>query len=566
MATYEWGQLPWRKLEVAVFKLQRRIYRASQAHDRRRVHKLQRLLLKSRAAKYLAVRRVTQDNPGKRTAGVDGVTALTPRQRQQVVERFDMLPAGRPARRVWIPKAGTTELRPLSIPTLYGRAQQALVKQVLEPEWEARFEPNSYGFRPGRSVHDAIGAIFSAIKTQPKYCLDADIAKCFDRIEQPALLRKLQTFPQLSRPIRRWLRAGVLDDGVFTATEAGTGQGSILSPLLANVALHGMEDYIRNHFPTRAYFGPPGGRYAVNWKPQLIKYADDFIILHRDKTAIQYCQELATEWLQGMGLELHPTKTRLAHTLELEGGQAGFTFLGFEIRQYPVSRHNAKGGCKTLIKPSPEAIKRHYAQLCEIIRNNQAARQENLIGQLNPVIAGWSKYYSAVVSKAVFQRLDHLLYLRLARWARSRHPHKGQRWVTHKYWRLDEGKGWCFGTREGMVPNHHSTVPIMRHCKVRGTASPFNGDWHYWATRRGNYPGIPHRVAILLCGQHGRCGHCGLVFLPEAFLEVHHRNQQRGDNSYRNLVAVHRHCHDQLHGGRRDQSHWDGTYDKSRPA
>ena len=179
-ATYEWRQLPWRKLEVAVFKLQRRIYRASQANDRRRVHKLQRLLLKSRAAKYLAVRRVTQDNHGKRTAGVDGVTALTPVQRQHVVERFDTLPTGQPARRVWIPKAGTTELRPLSIPTLYDRAQQALIKQVLEPEWEAKFEPNSYGFRPGRSVHDAIGAIFNAIKTQPKYCLDADIAKCFD--------------------------------------------------------------------------------------------------------------------------------------------------------------------------------------------------------------------------------------------------------------------------------------------------------------------------------------------------------------------------------------------------
>ena len=182
-ATYEWRQVPWRKLEVTVFKLQRRIYRASQANDRRRVHKLQRLLLKSRAAKYLAVRRVTQDNHGKRTAGVDGVTALTPAQRQQVVERFDRLPTGQPARRVWIPKAGTAELRPLSIPTLYDRAQQALIKHVLEPEWEAKLEPNSYGFRPGRSVHDAVGAIFNAIKTQPKYCLDADIAKCFDRIE-----------------------------------------------------------------------------------------------------------------------------------------------------------------------------------------------------------------------------------------------------------------------------------------------------------------------------------------------------------------------------------------------
>jgi RNA-directed DNA polymerase len=179
-ATYEWRQVPWRKLEVTVFKLQRRIYRASQANDRKRVHKLQRLLVKSRAAKYLAVRRVTQDNRGKQTAGVDGITALTPVQRQPVVEQFDTLPTGKPARRVWIPKPGTTALRPLSIPTLYDRAYQALLKQVVDPEWEAKFAPNSYGFRPGRSVHDAIGAIFSAIKTQSKYCLDADIATCFD--------------------------------------------------------------------------------------------------------------------------------------------------------------------------------------------------------------------------------------------------------------------------------------------------------------------------------------------------------------------------------------------------
>jgi len=565
-APYEWRQLPWRKLEVAVFKLQRRIYRASQANDRRRVHKLQRLLLQSRAAKYLAVRRVTQDNHGKRTAGVDGVTALTPRQRQQVVERFATLPTGQPARRVWIPKAGTAELRPLSIPTLYDRAHQALVKQVLEPEWEAKFEPNSYGFRPGRSVHDAIGAIFNAIKTQPKYCLDADIAKCFDRIDQTALLRKLQTFPQLNRPIRRWLRAGVLDNGVFTATEAGTGQGSILSPLLANVALHGVADHIRSHFPTRTYCGPPGGRRAVNWKPQLIKSADDFIILHRDQAVIHQCQQLVTEWLQKLGLELHPPKTHLAHTLDPEGGKAGFDFLGFEIRQYPVSHHNAKGGCKTLIKPSRDAIKRHYAQLCTIIRNNRAARQENLIGQLNPVIAGWSQYYRAVVSKAVFQRLDNALYLRLARWARRRHPHQGRRWIAHKYWRIEEGKGWCFGTREGRVLTHHSNTPIIRHSKVKGAASPFDGDWRYWAARREHYPGVSRRVATLLQLQHGRCGYCDLVFLPEAFLEAHPRTQQRGATSWRNLVAVHRHCHDQLHGGRRDQSHWDGTDDKSRPA
>jgi RNA-directed DNA polymerase len=258
--------------------------------------------------------------------------------------------------------------------------------------------------------------------------------------------------------------------------------------------------------------------------------------------------------LQHLGLALHPTKTRIAHTLLPEGGKAGFDFLGFEVRQYPVSQYNAKRGFKTLIKPSRTAVKRHYAHFGAIIRKNQAARQEDLIEQLNPVIVGWGRYYSAVVSKAVFQRLDNLLYLRLAGWARYHHPRKGRRWIARKYWRFEEGLGWRFGPQNGKLLAQHSAVPIVRHSKVKGAASPFDGNWRYWAARRGSYPGISPRVATLLRNQHGRCGYCGLVFLPEALLEVHHRNQHPGDNSYRNLVAVQRHCHDQIHGGRRDRS------------
>jgi RNA-directed DNA polymerase len=236
LATYEWGQLPWRKLEVAVFKLQKRIYKASQAGEVRRVHRLQRLLLKSRAAKLLAVRRVTQDNRGKHTAGVDGIKSLTPKQRLAVAQQLDVLPTGKPARRIGIPKPSKDEQRPRSIPTLYDRARQALGKQALEPEWEAKFEPNSYGFRPGRSAHDAIGAIYTAINKQPKYVLDADIAKCFDRIDREALLRKTGTFPTLRRLIKRWLHAGIIDNGTYIETDRGTQQGSVLSPLLANIA------------------------------------------------------------------------------------------------------------------------------------------------------------------------------------------------------------------------------------------------------------------------------------------------------------------------------------------
>src|SRR5712691_2235211 len=389
-ATYDWHHIPWRKLEIAVFKLERRIFKASQAGDVRRVHRLQKLLLKSRAARLLAVRRVTQDNQGKHTAGIDGIKSLAPHQRQALADNLGKLPIGSPTRRVWIPKPGKDEQRPLSIPTLHDRALQALVKLALEPEWEARFEPNSYGFRPGRSVHDAIGAIFIAIEKQPKYALDADIAKCFDRIDQQALLRKIKTFPTLNRLIKAWLQAGVLDHGVFAETTAGTPQGGVLSPLLANIALHGLEEFIRTHFPARTRRNPEQPGRQLHWQPQVIRYADDLVILHRDRTVIEQCRRLTQAWLQDIGLELSEQKTRIAHTLEKAEGAAGFNFLGFHVCQYRASKYNtARGrGFKTLIRPSHEAMKRHWAALSAQISQHKAAKQANLIGILNPIIAG----------------------------------------------------------------------------------------------------------------------------------------------------------------------------------
>jgi RNA-directed DNA polymerase len=207
---YEWNALPWKQIERRVFKLQKRIYQASQRGDTATVHKLQRLLLRSWSAKQLAVRQVTQDNQGKRTAGIDGVKSLPPPQRQALAASLSIHHPARPTRRVWIPKPGNpTEQRLLGIPVMRDRANQALVKLALEPEWEARFEPNSYGFRPGRSGHDAIQAIFACICRQPKYVLDADIAKCFDQIGHQALLTKLATFPVLRRCIRGWLQVSL---------------------------------------------------------------------------------------------------------------------------------------------------------------------------------------------------------------------------------------------------------------------------------------------------------------------------------------------------------------------
>src|SRR5437899_1253113 len=208
----DWAQAPWRKLEQHVYRLQKRIYKAQSRGNVKAVHSLQRLLLKSQSARMLAVRRVTQDNQGKKTAGIDGIKAVGPMIRLLFVEKLrdHKTIKARPVRRVLIPKPGKEEMRPLGIPVMLDRAHQALAKLALEPQWEARFEPNSYGFRPGRSAHDAIEAIYQWIKMRDKYVLDADIKGCFDNIDHQALLDKLDTIPAIRHAVKAWLKAGVM--------------------------------------------------------------------------------------------------------------------------------------------------------------------------------------------------------------------------------------------------------------------------------------------------------------------------------------------------------------------
>ncbi|HKF38366.1 MAG TPA: group II intron reverse transcriptase/maturase, partial [Ktedonobacteraceae bacterium] len=385
-----WRELPWRKLEQYVYRVQKRIYRASQRGNRRQVEKRQKLLLKSEAARLVAVRRVTQDNQGKKTAGVDGVKSVPPKERLLMVKelhtrRWNNRKKPHPANRVWLPKPGKAEQRPLGIPTMMERAKQALVKMALEPAWEAVFEPNSYGFRPGRSSHDAAEAIFNGSKGKSKFVFDADIKGCFDTIDHEALLKKLSTFPKLTRLIRGWLKAGVLEGQEFTPTEQGTPQGGVISPLLANVALHGMEKVAKEGF---------GKDHSVE-KPILVRYADDFVILHSDKAVLQRVAEKVTTWLADMGLQLSQKKTRITHTRDTCEGNVGFDFLGFTVRQYRVGKtHTGKGtnqkplGYKTLIRPSREAIKRHTQEIRRKLRELRNAPQERVISELNPIIRG----------------------------------------------------------------------------------------------------------------------------------------------------------------------------------
>lgn len=555
---YEWKNLPWRKLDVKVFKLQKRIFRASQHGNVKTLHRLQRLAMTSRAACLLAVRKVTQDNRGKKTAGVDGVKSLTPEARLQLAAKIRTAPyqpTGSPTRRVWIPKPGRQEKRPLGIPTMEERARQALAKIALEPEWEAKFEANSFGFRPGRSAHDAIRYLYHCIADAPRYVLDADIEKCFDRINHAALLQKLGTFPALARVIKHWLKAGVMDGDTLFPTEEGTPQGGVLSPLLANIALYGLQTAIEQAFPASARRHPYTGERLdgarrYQWQPKVIVYADDFVILHQDRRAIEDAKHIAQTWLGQRGLKIKEQKTRITHTLHGELGTPGFDFLGFNIRQYEQGKtgyrhtHHGIRPFRTFIKPSQASKHSHRKSLSQVIRAMRAAPQADLIARLNPLITGWANYHAIGLAKEL-ARMDHVLFQQLKRWTRRRHPKRHWHWVATKYWHPRGGNKWVFCT-----PDHVAILtPHARHVKRQWPVkdgSPFDGDWIYWSSRLGRHPGITPSVARLMHTQGGKCAHCGLYFTPEDVVEKDHivPRSHGGSRHMENIQLLHAHCHD----------------------
>ena len=531
-----WQDILWMKVHRHVFRLQKRIYQATQDGRVRTARKLQKLLMKSWYARLLAVRRITQDNQGKRTAGIDGVKSLMPEKRLALANGLCLDGKAKPLRRTWIPKRGSAEKRPLGIPTQHNRAQQTLVRQALEPEWEAKLSPQTYGFRPGRSCWDAIEAIFHGIKFRPQFALKVDIAKCFDRIGHDALLTKTQTTPVIRRQLKAWLKAGLWENHQLFPTEAGTPQGGSISPLLALIALHGMDEAITRVYP----------------RARVIMYADDCVVLHEDRQVLEHCQHLLMTWLAEIGLTLNEAKSRISHTLE--GDSPGFTFLGFHIRQYRVGKyHSGKGpgghrlGYKTLIKPAKANIESHLAEIGQIIRRSRALPQSGLINQLNPKIRGWANYYRIGVSQVAYARLDHLVWVKLRYWAHRRHSTKTIGWVIERYWHRI-GNRRAFATpptdRDPVHLLTHSEVAIKRHVKVQGNRSPYDGDWVYWSIRQGRHPSASPRLARLLKTQQGRCRYCRLFFQHDDRIEVDHINSDHKDSRYANLQALHGHCHD----------------------
>ncbi|WP_293071098.1 group II intron maturase-specific domain-containing protein [Okeania sp. SIO2B3] len=329
----------------------------------------------------------------------------------------------------------------------------------------------------------------------------------------------------------------------------GTPQGGVISPLLANIALHGMEERLMEFAKTIDLKDPKTGRQK-SWQMKcqdltIVRYADDFVILHEDIKVVLQAKNVIQEWLNQVGLELKPEKTKIAHTLEeYEGNQPGFDFLGFTIRQWKVK--TTKQGFKTLIKPSSKSIKTYYRKLASICDSHKNVPTKALIVKLNPVIRGWANYYSSVVSKEVLTKIDHLLWKRLWRWTSRRHPNKSAKWVKKKYFSgCKETRNWVLNDGEYIL-SQHSDVPIVRHIKVKGNKSPYDGDWTYWSNRIGKYPGVRKEVTTLLKRQKNKCASCGLTFRPTDLLEVDHiiPRSKGGDNTYKNKQLLHRHCHD----------------------
>ncbi len=495
-ATLDWRQIDWRQAEQNVRRLRQRIFTASKAGDLGRVRRLQKLMLRSRSNTLISVRRVTERNAGRLTAGVDGEVALTPKAKAELARRVhDPADAFKamPVRRVFIPKPGTKKQRPLGIPVLIDRCHQARVLNALEPEWEARFEPKSYGFRPGRGCHDAIEAIFQVAKgTSPRrlWALDADLAGAFDRIGHDHLISMLGTFPARGM-IRAWLKAGVVENGRLSRTEEGTPQGGVISPALLNIALHGMET------AAGARYGADG--YARKGTPVLIRYADDFVVhCHTRQEALEVKARLAA-WLAPRGLAFNDDKTRVVSLGE------GYDFLGFNVRRY-------RG--KLLIKPSQAAIRRIRERLRTELRSLRGSNAQAVLKRLNPIIRGWAAYYRTQVAAETFGKLDSYLWRLTWKWATISHPNKPAHWVFAQYFgkfnkvRRDR---WVFGSRvSGSYMHRFAWTNIVRHQIVKHRASPDDPELaDYWAWRRRKAPLPINRTALWLHrAQDGRCAIC----------------------------------------------------------
>jgi RNA-directed DNA polymerase len=538
----EWHHIRWYHVQQNVSRLQARIVKATQEGRWGKVKALQRLLTHSFSGKALAVRQVTE-NDGKRTPGVDGKLWNTPEKKTEAIQSLqshDYHP--QPLRRIYIPKSNGKK-RPLGIPTMKDRAMQALYLLALDPIAESTSDPNSYGFRKERSTADAIEQCHIALaqKSAAQWVLEGDIKSCFDRISHDWLLENV---PMDKKILQKWLKAGYMEKRVFYDTEAGTPQGGICSPTLANIALNGLERKLREKYPKGTV------RYQ-RAKVHLVRYADDFIITGSSKELLeQEVKPLVEQFMAERGLELSPEKTCLTHI------EDGFDFLGQHVRKY----HNGK---KTVLltKPSEKNVKAFLQGIKETIQKNKTATAGNLIYQLNPKIRGWANYHQHAASKETYKRVDDAMYRMLWRWSVRRHPNKSKTWVKNRYFASIGEQNWVFSGevvgKEGKPRMVHllraSYTKIKRYTKVKGEANPYDPKWEEYFDQRMGLKWLQNtnrkKLIALWKGQEGNCPICRQKITKETGWNIHHIRHRvnGGPDTVSNLLLLHPNCHKQVH-------------------
>lgn len=528
LLAYQWKMIDWKSAEKEVNRLQIRIVKATQAKQKNTVKKLQYLLTHSFYAKAIAVRRVTT-NKGKKTAGIDGELWEAPSQKMRaVLSLTDKAYKASPLRRVYIEKKGKKKKRPLGIPTMYDRAMQALYALALEPIAETTGDTKSFGFRKERSCQDACEYIFNALSksVSPQWILEGDIKGCFDNISHDWLLKNI---PMDKSILTQFLKAGFVFKGELFQTEDGTPQGGIISPLLANMALDGLQKALSDQFHTNR-LGKVDLRFKNAHKVNLVRYADDFIVTAATEEIALEAKKLIKAFLTTRGLELSEEKTLITHIDD------GFDLLGWNFRKY-------KG--KLIVKPSKKSIQTAIGKFSEtILKRGKAWEQEVLIMKLNQQIRGWANYHQSVCASEAFAQLDYHLYELLWSWAKRRHPKKGKWWVSTKYWHRRGNRNWVFssGGKELLRVDH---IPIVRHTKVRENANPFL-DTEYFAQRKFNngMKRLSGRFKLIWKKQQGRCFHCGMPMEIGEDREIFFKTPKTlgGLEQVDNMAYVHNYC------------------------